>query len=76
MNEKVIFTAFECDRCGSPNATRLQVVIAIGKDDRPVFKDYDLCNRCVLAFSGALMNKLPHGEREAWMKAFVDGIIK
>lgn len=78
MNQnQVVYTAFECDRCGLPNATRIRIAIKQNKDKekRPLFKEFDFCSRCVIALAGALMNKLEWDEREAWMKSFTDGII-
>jgi len=64
-------TFLRCDRCRCSNATRY--FIHVSEDGK---EDVDLCMNCVVAMGGCLLNRVPDEEKQNWLKAFLQGIIR
>ena len=73
---KMLFTAFECDRCGKDNAIRLGLAVNEDPEGNKVFQEADICSVCLIEMCGALFSKLKLEDREAWKQAFFSNMIK
>lgn len=75
MNDKeILYTAFQCDRCGRNNAIRLSFEVDYVKDE-PTVQEIDVCSPCILSMCSSLFNQVEIQRRKAWLESFTKGVI-